>query len=145
MNPHQFYPWTYLLPDGRLFIAGPHDPTHRTDLAAPLVPEAFTTIAGNRSTGGEKGTSVLFILRPPDYKPVVCIAGANPAPAQSTAELIDLSAAAPGWTALPNLNVPRAEQFTATLLPDGRVFIAGRCQRRPRRGGVRDLRSAQPG
>jgi plastocyanin len=28
MHHHQFYPWTYLLPDGRLFIAGPHVPTH---------------------------------------------------------------------------------------------------------------------
>ncbi len=125
MNHHQFYPWTYLLPDGRLFIAGPHDPTHRLDLATPLAPESFATIAGNRSTGGEKGTSVLFILRPPNYEPVACIAGGNPAPAQSTAETIDLSAATPAWTALPNLNVPRPEQFTATLLPDGRVFIAG--------------------
>lgn len=125
MNHHQFYPWTYLLPDGRLFIAGPHVPTHRVDLAAPLAPQAFPTIAGERSTGGEKGSSVLFILRPPAYEPVACIMGGNPVPARSSAETIDLSAAAPAWTALPNLNEPRAEQFTATLLPDGRVFVAG--------------------
>lgn len=125
MNHHQYYPWTYLLPDGRLFIAGPHDPTHRFDLAAPAAAESFATIHGNRSTGGEKGSSVLLILRPPDYKPIVYIMGGNPAPAQKTAEMIDLSAATPAWTALPDLNVPRPEQFTATLLPDGRVFIAG--------------------
>jgi hypothetical protein len=125
MDHHQFYPWTYLLPDGRLFIAGPHDPTHRVDLAAPVAPESFATINGDRSTGGEKGTSVLFILRPPDYKPTACIMGGNPAAAQQTAEVIDLSAPTPTWSALPNLNVPRAQQFTATLLPDGRVFIAG--------------------
>ena len=125
MNHHQYYPWTYLLPDGRLFIAGPHDPTHRFDLAAPGAAEAFPTIHGNRSTGGEKGTSLMLILRPPDYKPIVYIIGGNPAPTQKTAEMIDLSAAAPAWTALPDLNVPRPQQFTATLLPDGRVFIAG--------------------
>lgn len=125
MNHHQYYPWTYLLPDGRLFIAGPHDPTHRFDLAAPGAAEAFPTIHGNRSTGGEKGTSALLILRPPDYKPIVYIMGGNPAPTQKTAEAIDLSAPTPAWTALPDLNVPRAQQFTATLLPDGRVFIAG--------------------
>ena len=51
--------------------------------------------------------------------------GGNTATTQSTAEMIDLSAAAPAWTALPDLNVPRDQQFTATLLPDGRVFIAG--------------------
>ena len=93
MNHHQFYPWTYVLPDGRLFIAGPHDPTHRFDLAAPAAAETFATINGNRSTGGEKGTSVLLMLRPPDYKPVVYIIGGNPPATQKTAEMIDLSAA----------------------------------------------------
>ena len=114
-----------MLPDGRLFIAGPHDPTHRFDLAAPAAAESFATIHGNRSTGGEKGTSVLLILRPPDYKPIVYIIGGNTPTTQQTAEMIDLSAPTPAWTALPDLNVPRAQQFTATLLPDGRVFIAG--------------------
>jgi len=125
MNHHQYYPWTYLLPDGRLFIAGPHDPTHRFDLAAPAAAETFATIHGNRSTGGEKGSSVLLMMRPPDYKPVVYIMGGNPAAAEKTAEMIDLSVISPAWSALPDMNVGRAQQFTATLLPDGRVFIAG--------------------
>ena len=43
----------------------------------------------------------------------------------SVLTLIDLSLATPAWTALPDMNVPRPEQFTATLLPDGKVFIAG--------------------
>jgi plastocyanin len=125
MNHHQYYPWTFLLPDERLFIAGPHDPTQRFDLAAPAAAETYPTINGNRSTGGEKGTSVLLILRPPDYAPVVYIIGGNTPTTSGTAEQIDLSAAAPAWTSLPNLNVARPEQLTATLLPDGTVFIAG--------------------
>lgn len=125
MYHHEYYPWTYLLPDGRLFITGPHVPTQRFDFNAPAGVESFMTIAGNRSTGGEKGSSVLLILRPPDYKPISYIMGGNPIPAQKTAEEADLSAAVPAWTALPDLNVPRPSQFTATLLPDGRVFIAG--------------------
>jgi hypothetical protein len=125
MNHHQYYPWTYVLPDGRLFIAGPHDPSNRFDLAAPAAPEVFPTIHGNRSTGGEKGSSVLLILRPPGYEPIACIIGGNTPATQDTAEMIDLSVPAPAWTSLPDLNVPRPEQFTATLLPDGRVFIAG--------------------
>ena len=44
---------------------------------------------------------------------------------QKTAEMIDLSQATPAWTPLPDMNVPRPRQFTATLLPDGKVFIAG--------------------
>jgi plastocyanin len=125
MHHHVFYPWTYLLPDGRLFIAGPHVPTQRFDFNAPAGVESFPTIGGDRSTGGEKGSSVLLILRPPDYKPITYIVGGNTPTTQKTAEQIDLSVAAPAWTALPDLNVPRPEQFTATLLPDGRVFIAG--------------------
>lgn len=127
MNHHQYYPWTYLLPDGRLFIAGPHDPTHRFDLAAPGAAESFATIHGNRSTGGEKGSSVMLLLRPPNYEPIVYIIGGNLPATQKTAEMIDLSAATPAWTSSPNLDLKfaRAQQFTATLLPDGRIFVAG--------------------
>jgi hypothetical protein len=42
-----------------------------------------------------------------------------------TAEAIDLSAATPVWISLPDFVFPRSQQFTATLLPDGRVFVAG--------------------
>ncbi len=126
MNHHQYYPWTYLLPDGKLFIAGPHHPTHRFGIGAPAAPEVFNTVLnGSRSTGGEKGSSVMLILRPPDYKPIVYIMGGSPAGAQQTAEMIDLSLPTPVWSSLPNLGTARPQQFTATLLPDGRVFIAG--------------------
>jgi hypothetical protein len=126
MAHHEFYPWTYVLPDGRLFIAGPHVPTQRFDLAGlPGGVEDYPTIAGDRSTGGEKGTSVLQILRPPDYRPIAVIMAGDPLPAQQTAETIDLSAATPAWAALPGLVAARAEQCTATLLPDGRIFLAG--------------------
>lgn len=126
MHHHEYYPWTYLLPDGRLFIAGPHVPTQRFDFTALAGIESFPTIGGDRdSTVGQKGSSVLLILRPPDYKPIAYIIGGDTPLTQKTAEQIDLSVPTPAWTALPDLNVPRPQQFTATLLPDGRVFIAG--------------------
>ena len=126
MALHQYYPWTYQLPSGKLFIAGPHVPTQRFDWNPTVANiESFPTLGGNRSTGGEKGTSVLLPLRPPGYSPQVLIAGGDPAAAQQTAEIIDLSAASPAWSALPNLNRPRPHQVNTVLLPDGRVFLAG--------------------
>ncbi len=127
MGHHQYYPWTYLLPSGKFFIAGPHVPTQRFNVGAGAITnlESFATIAGDRSSGGEKGTSVLLPLRPPNYDPHVLIAGGDYAPAQNTAEVIDLSAAMPAWVATPNLNVPRPHQVNTVLLPDGRVFLAG--------------------
>lgn len=126
MAHHQYYPWTYQLPGGKLFIAGPHVPTQRFD-ASPAVTnvESFPTLAGDRSTGGEKGTSVLLPLRPPAYVPQVLIAGGDPTAAQKTAEIIDLSAATPAWSALPDLNRARPHQVNSVLLPDGRVLLAG--------------------
>ena len=124
-NVHQYYPWTYLLPDGRLFIAGPHVPTHCFDWNNLAVFDSWPTLAGNRSTSGEKGTSVLLTLKPPNHDVKVIIAGGNLAAAEKTAEIIDLSDPSPAWASLPDLNVARAQQFTSVLLPDGRVFIAG--------------------
>ena len=125
MNHHVYYPWTYLLPDGKLFIAGPHDPPQRFDWSPVGAIEPFPMISGNRSTTGEKGTSVLLPLRPPNYEPVVVSIGGNTATSQQTAEMIDLSQASPAWQALPNINEVRAEQVNSVLLPDGHVFVAG--------------------
>lgn len=126
MNHHVYYPWTYLLPGGKFFIAGPHVPTQRFD-GPPAVGniESFTTIAGDRSSGGEKGTSVLLPLRPPGYAPRALIAGGDFGPAQQTSEWIDLSDPVPAWQALPNLNRPRPHQVNTVLLPDGRVLLVG--------------------
>lgn len=126
MMGHEYYPWTYLLPDGKLFIAGPHVPTHRFDWTDPTATlETFSANVVDRSSGGEKGTSVLLMMRPPDYKPQVMIMGGNMNSMERSSQIIDLSDSPPIWTDLPDLNFPRASQFTSTLLPDGRVFIAG--------------------
>ncbi len=71
-----------------------------------------------------KGVLLLPLL-PPDYKPRVLIAGGDPAAAQQTSEMIDLSDAVPAWKALPNLNQPRMHQVNSVLMPDSRVFLAG--------------------
>ena len=106
MAHHEFYPWTYLLPGGKLFIAGPHVPTQRFDAGPAGITnlESFPTLGGDRSSAGEKGTSVLLPLRPPTYTPQVLIAGGDIGATSQTSELIDLSAAMPAWVVLPNLH-----------------------------------------
>lgn len=87
---------------------------------------------------------MLLLLRPPDYKPIVYIIGGDTPATEQSAEMIDLAAAEPAWTA-PDLAFPRSQQFTATLLPDGRVFIASGIMGGPDGGPCEIFDSANPG
>ena len=132
--PYNYYPWTYQLPDGELFIAGPPEQTYKFDWTAAdpmLTAQTWNTNAGNRGSN-MKGSSVMLALRPPDYAVRVLIAGGtgthkNPALDIGTSvEIIDLSAATPAWVEDPNWKLNQGRiAYTAILLPDGRVFIAG--------------------
>jgi hypothetical protein len=122
-----FYPWTFLLPDGELFIAGPQKPARRVNWkVTPIVDDParqFNQVFSQRGVNMD-GTAVLLPLRPPNYEPRVLICGGNGADTRQSAELIDLSAAAPAWQALPNMNVAR-DKLNSVLLPDGQVVIVG--------------------
>jgi plastocyanin len=133
-----YYPWTFLLPGGDLFIAGPQKPARRFNPAAsPIVDNPalqYNQISSQRGVNMD-GTAVLFPLRPPQYEPRVMILGGTAPDAQQTAEWIDLSVAAPAWQALPNLNMTR-DKVNSVLLPDGRVMIAGGIETLPDGGPV---------
>jgi FtsP/CotA-like multicopper oxidase with cupredoxin domain len=141
-----YYPWTFLLPDGNLFIAGPQKPARRFDPSAtPIVDQQFNQLTQQQRGVNMDGTAVLLPLRPPNYEPRVLIAGgtsqganlwsaAEIAPLLS-AEWIDLSVAAPAWQALPDMNVPR-RHLNSVLLPDGRVLILGGIEMPPDGGPV---------
>jgi hypothetical protein len=135
-----FYPWTFLLPNGELFIAGPQKPARRFDPAAtPIVDNPanqFNQVFSQRGSNMD-GTAVLLPLRPPNYEPRVLIAGGITADTEQSAELIDLSAGAPAWQALPNMNVPR-DKVNSVLLPDGQVLIVGGIETLPD-GGPAEL------
>jgi plastocyanin len=133
-----YYPWTFLLPGGDLFIAGPQKPARRFDpMAAAIVDNPATQYNQVSSQRGVNmdGTAVLLPLKPPHYEPRVLILGGAPADAQQSAEWIDLSIAAPVWQALPDLNVPR-DKVNSVLLPDGRVVVAGGIETLPDGGPV---------
>jgi hypothetical protein len=122
-----YYPWTFLLPGGDLFVAGPQKPARRFDWTATPVLDnparQYSQVFDARGVNMD-GTAVLLPLRPPTYAPRVLIAGGLTMDVWQTAEWIDLSAAAPTWQALPGLNVPR-DKVNGVLLPDGRVLIVG--------------------
>jgi FtsP/CotA-like multicopper oxidase with cupredoxin domain len=132
-----YYPWTFLLPGGDMFIAGPQKPARRFDPTAnPVVDNPalqYNQLANPQRGVNMDGTAVLLPLKPPGYEPRVLVAGgtsngaawsAGEAGALQTAEWIDLSVAAPAWQALPNMNVPR-DKVNSVLLPDGRVLVVG--------------------
>lgn len=123
-----FYPWTFVLPNGLLFIAGPQKPARRFDWTVTPVPDPvanqFNQVFPQRGVNMD-GTAVLLPLRPPNYEPRVLIAGGNGPAVQQSAEWIDLSAATPAWQSLaPGLNIPR-DKLTSVLLPDGQVIVVG--------------------
>lgn len=122
-----YYPWTFLLPGGNLFISGPQKPARRFDpTATPIIDNPalqYSQISSQRGVNMD-GTAVLLPLKPPNYEPRVLNLGGSAVDAQQTAEWIDLSLAAPSWQALPNLNLPR-DKVNSVLLPDGRVLVVG--------------------
>ena len=122
-----------MLPGGDLFIAGPQKPARRFNwTVTPVVDDPakqFNQVFSQRGSNMD-GTAVLLPLRPPDYEPRVLIAGGNGADTLQSAEWIDLSAGAPAWQALPNMNAGR-NKVNSVLLPDG---TGGHRRRRGREG-----------
>jgi plastocyanin len=142
-----YYPWTFQLPGGDLFVAGPQKPSRRFDPnATPIVDDParqYMQIAPQRGVNMD-GTAVLLPLKPPHYEPRVLVAGgtshgtnwsSSEADAIKTAEWIDLSVANPVWQALPDMAVERCH-LNSVLLPDGRVLVLGGYETPPDGGPV---------
>jgi hypothetical protein len=110
------YPWMHLAPNGKIFNSGPAQTTRYLDTSGA---GAWTTVAftnfGDREQSA--GTSVM-------YEPgkVLIVGGGNPPTA--SAEVIDLSAAAPQWQLINPTAHPRRFP-NATILPDGKVLVTG--------------------
>jgi plastocyanin len=143
-----YYPWTFLLPAGDLFIAGPQKPARRFDpTATPIIDnpaKQYNQLSLQQRGVNMDGTAVLLPLRPPHYEPRVMITGGTSQGANwsaseidplQSAEWIDLSVAAPTWQALPDMNVAR-RHVNSVLLPDGRVLILGGVELPPDGGPV---------
>jgi FtsP/CotA-like multicopper oxidase with cupredoxin domain len=143
-----YYPWTFLLPGGDLFIAGPQKPARRFNPSVnPVVDNPalqYPQLANPQRGVNMDGTAVLLPLKPPNYEPRIVVAGGTSNGAAWTsgemgalqsAEWIDLSSPAPVWQALPNMNVAR-DKLNSVLLPDGRVLIVGGFETPPDGGPI---------
>jgi Domain of unknown function (DUF1929) len=121
--PFWMYPWNYLAPNGKLFVAGPSKTTR----------SLTTTGTGSWQTVGDRppeitaadrylGSSVMY-----DDGKVLIVGGSNTDKNKAptiTAEVIDLTQPNPRWLPVGSMTFAR-KHHNATLLPDGKVLVTG--------------------
>src|SRR5262249_588972 len=120
-----FYPFLFQAPNGKVFDAGPQQAARYLDVSGS---GAWSEAAESGLSYRDYGTSVMY----DDGKGL--IVGGNPREPDpnatptllpsATAEVIDLGAPSPAWRSVAPMSVGR-RQASSTLLPDGRVLIAG--------------------
>jgi hypothetical protein len=119
-----FYPYMYVAPNGKVFMAGPGQTTRYLDTAGT---GTWSVVANNNFGDRTWGSSAM-------YEPgKIIIAGGTNCPPYNdscnstptaTAERIDLTSATPVWSAAAPMNYAR-KQHNMTLLPDGTVLVTG--------------------
>jgi hypothetical protein len=109
----QLYPWMLLAPNGRVFNAGPDQPTLYLATSG-----AGAWFAGPTSNGGfrDYGSAVMY-----DDGKVLITGGGAPT---NTAEVVNISREFPAWRFVGSMAFAR-RQMNATLLPDGQVLVTG--------------------
>ena len=125
-----FYPFTFVAPNGRVFVAGPTKTTRYLDTSGSgawsVVGDTQFGATGTWYGSRQWGSAVM-------YEPgKVLLAGGSQCPAYAgscssitaTAEVIDLNSATPAWRSVGSMATPR-KQLNLTLLPDGRVLATG--------------------
>jgi hypothetical protein len=108
------YPFMYLAPNGRVFMAGPRQLTRYLDTSGG---GSWTTVGNSNFGSRSAGSSVMY-----DDGKVLIVGGGDPPTA--SAEVIDLNAPAPAWRYVAPMASAR-KQHNATLLPDGKVLVTG--------------------
>lgn len=115
----QLYPFMFLAPNGKVFLAGWNPDTRYLD---PSGTGAWAFVA-NSSQWRNYGSAVMY-----DVGKIMIVGGGGdqvggPAPT-NTAEIIDLNAATPAWHFAASMANHR-RQANATVLPDGTVLETG--------------------
>ncbi len=120
------YPYSYVAPNGKIFIAGPQRTARYLDTTGS---GAWTDVANSSLCYRDYGSSVMYN----DGK--VLIVGGNPRDdcdlnlprpifPSSSAEVIDLNVPTPSWRPVSSMAIGR-RHLNTTILPDGKVLITG--------------------
>jgi Galactose oxidase-like, Early set domain/SCO1/SenC/Kelch motif len=113
-----YYPWTYVGPDGRVFVAGPTRKTFWLNLSG----NGSIQPGPQSSAFRDYGTTAMY-----DTGKILILGGGTTATgnrASASAEFIDLNAAQPTWQPIPSMANQR-KHANATVLPDGTVLVTG--------------------
>jgi hypothetical protein len=120
------YPYSYVAPNGKIFIAGPQKMARYLDTTGT---GTWTDVASSSLCYRDYGSSVMYN----DGK--VLNVGGNPRDdcdpniprpifPSATAEVIDLNAPSPSWRPVAPMAVGR-RHLNTTILPDGKVLVTG--------------------
>jgi galactose oxidase-like protein/carboxypeptidase family protein/glyoxal oxidase-like protein/Kelch motif protein len=115
----QTYPFMFLAPNGKVFLAGWNPDTRYLDTSGT---GAWTFVANHLHDWRNYGTAVMY-----DAGKILVIGGDGDTSTRTvtnTAEKIDLNAATPAWSYVASMHYAR-RQLNATLLPDGTVLVTG--------------------
>jgi galactose oxidase-like protein/fibronectin type III domain protein len=111
------YPMMHLAPNGKVFVSGPDTTTRYLDTSGT---GAWSTVATRVGADREYGASVMY-----DVGKVLIMGGNHfQSAVQSSAEVIDLNAATPAWSAVGSMAYAR-RMLNATILPNGKVLVTG--------------------
>ncbi|MCI0349421.1 MAG: DUF1929 domain-containing protein [Acidobacteriales bacterium] len=116
------YPRMHLLPNGKVFYAGPSINSHLFDpVTRTWTLNYARTVRGSSRTYGS--TVLLPLLAADGFMAKVLTAGGGN-PATATTEIIDFSAATPAWANSALMSAGRI-QMNAVILPNGKVLLLG--------------------
>lgn len=119
-----FYPYAYVAPNGKVFMAGPQQTARYLDTSGT---GSWSDVAGSGLLYRDYGSSVMY------GQGKVLIVGGNPRDVNelvpinlpsATAEVIDLGDATPAWRSVAPMSIGRRHHNT-TLLPDSTVLVTG--------------------
>src|SRR5690349_6297662 len=116
------FPRAFLEPkNGWIYYAGEDDPHYLDPSGSGSWSSAPPRVVGNRDYGAAVmlDSKVLYVGGGGDD----CTNASSPLP-QNTAEVVDLAAATPTWTAVASMAF-RRRHLNATILPDGTVLVTG--------------------